>query len=122
MSEDQIISFFKTALEKLQRKNSNEHASPEIKEGPFTFQVEEEQSIPSWARDLQREVGSLRNRIESNESEGHEEEELQVNMFPYKANTLKNSNNPQPKRCYVCNKPGHLAKYASIELMNHARV
>lgn len=106
MTNAQVITFFKAVLEKLQKRQKAEHDSPDIKTEPFTFQVEEEEAMPSWARDLQREVGCLRSRMESSES-GFQEEDVETQlMYPFQAG----NQGKEKKRCHVCNKTGHLSK------------
>ena len=95
-------------LEKLFKRNNNENLPTQIKEEPFTFQIQEN-SVPHWGRELQREIRNLRTRMESNESENHENDDGSE-VVVSQSNLPRKRKFSQMKKCNICYKNGHIDK------------
>ena len=115
MTDDEIHNFFKNIREKLQRRSAGgETSNPVIKTEPFAFPIqknrEESMDIPSWAQDLQKEIGEILNRIASSESS---ENECNPNQDIFAFNQ-KNNSRAKPSftklKCDICNKTGHTSQ------------
>ena len=109
-----MTAFFKIIMEKLDRNSAQVSELSDNKEESFTFPVFNEETMPGWAKDLQKEVGAMRQKMASNESgfgEGDLCEEDQV--FAFYNNDKKHSSNSMGKskpKCHICGKLGHIQR------------
>ena len=98
-----VANFFKDSMEKLQRNLAGLEASASES---FAFPVHEEDQVPQWARQLQKDVEDIRLRMTSSESGYGDEEPEEKEAYPFSSDR-KFSNKDRPK-CDICNKTGHL--------------
>ena len=88
---------------------------PKVKEEEYAFTGESESPIPSWAQDLKSQVMMIRTYLsneeqpeEKLEDDGTDKECYQTRSFK-KNDTTSKWQKPKDKRCYECEKVGHLA-------------
>ena len=118
MDDAAMAELFKKLLPKL-LKNSQDGSAPQLANDSFMYPVEQSEVMPVWARELQDQVSSLRERVESKDSgyEGSVASEEEKDVFAYDKN-FNHGNKPTHKgpfgnsgrpKCDICKKRGHVA-------------
>lgn len=108
LSNDEVTAVFQVVMEKLQKKMKREKV--EIKEEPFVFNVNQsavKEQVPQWARDMQEQLSQLQLQVSSELLHEDQESDEDTNAYPMRYSKPAQGTS---KRCFVCNKPGHLAR------------
>jgi len=112
LDEAGLTAFFKIIMEKLDKNAKQSSELSDSKDESFTFPVFEE-TMPGWAKDLQKEVGAIRQKMESNESGFGDDDSGEDQVYAFYNNDKKQSSNSMGKsrpRCHICKKLGHVQR------------
>ena len=91
-----VANFFKECMEKLQKNSKSSEASASE---TFAFPVEQEERVPQWARELQKDVDALRSRLDVTDEEDTE---------MYAVQTDRKFEKKDRPICDICKKTGHI--------------